>query len=112
MQYFQGRSAAQGARLGAARVGAVRRHLATSAGVPARPAVEPLESRQLLWSVGEEDLFGPVQSVHVSNRDANAAFAPANLLDGTAAGFRFGIGTSPQRLSISHFNAAVHTLRF
>ena len=96
----------------AARGGAAGRRATRSAGAVARPSLELLESRQLLWSVGEEDLFGPAQSVHVSSRDANAALsAPANLLDGTSAAFRFGSGASPQRVSLSHFNAAVHTLR-
>ena len=79
---------------------------------PRHAAAEPLESRRLLASVAGDDLFGPAQTVHVSGADAHAAFSPQNLLDGTAAAFRFDGGATPQRVGISHFNAAVHTLRF
>ena len=79
---------------------------------PACAAAEMLESRRLLASVAGEDLFGPAQTVHASGADANSAFAAPHLLDGTNAAFRFAGGAAPQRLSVSHFNAAIHTLRF
>src|SRR5687768_18379786 len=80
-------------------------------GRPVR-AIEPLEPRRLMASVAEADLLGPGQSVSASSADGNAAFVPANLLDGSAGAFRFGNGAAPQRLAVSNFNAAVHTLRF
>ena len=96
-QYFGGRARSPDRRPGSA---------------PHRVAAEPLESRRLLASVAGDDLFGPAQTVHASGSDAHAAFSPQNLLDGTSAAFRFGGGAAPQRLSVSHFNAAIHTLRF
>jgi len=75
-------------------------------------AIEVLEPRRLLSSVADADLFGPAQTVSFSTADGDAAFHPTNLLDGTTAAFRFGSGTAGQRLAVSNFNAAVHTLRF
>jgi hypothetical protein len=78
----------------------------------APPALQALEPRRLLTTVADSDLFGPAQAVSVSGADANAAFAPANVLDGTDAAFRFANSPSPYRLAISNINAAIHTLRF
>jgi hypothetical protein len=75
--------------------------------------LECLEGRRLLASVADADLFGPAQTVNVSGSSANAAFAAANVVDGSNASFVFNdAGTGAQRMSIAGFNAAVHTLRF
>jgi hypothetical protein len=63
-------------------------------------------------SVVDVDLFGPAQAVNASGADSSTSFAAANLVDGTTGAFRFGAGAAPQRLAVSNFNAAVHTLRF
>ena len=76
---------------------------------------QSLEARQLLSAapvIAASDLFGPAQTINVSGASANSAFAAANLLDNSNAAFVFNDGTSPQRLSVSSFNAAIHTLRF
>jgi hypothetical protein len=75
-------------------------------------AIETLEPRRLMASVVDADLFGPAQAVNPSSADPSTSLVAANLLDGTAGPFRFGGGTAPQRLAVSNFNAAVHTLRF
>jgi hypothetical protein len=75
-------------------------------------AIEPLEPRRLMSSVADADLFGPGQTVNASSADASTAFAAASVVDGTTGAFRFGNGSVPQRLAVSNFNAAVHTLRF
>jgi hypothetical protein len=75
-------------------------------------AIEPLESRRMMSSVADADLRGAGQTVNASGADASTAFSAANLLDGTTGAFRFGNGTGAQRLAVSNFNAAVHTLRF
>ena len=77
-----------------------------------RPGVEPLESRRLLAAVGDADLFGLAQTVHVSGASSTAGFAASNVVDGTGAAFVFNDGTGPQRLSVSNFNSAIDTLRF
>lgn len=78
-----------------------------------RPALEALESRRLLASVADADLFGPAQTVHVSGASQLTGFAaPAYLVDGSTTAFAFADDTRPQRLSISNFNGAIHTLRF
>jgi Glycosyl hydrolase family 76 len=77
-----------------------------------RPMVEPLEQRRLLASIADAGLFGPAQTVNASSTNPNAAFATANVVNGTNAAFLFGDGTGPQRLAISNFDAAINTLRF
>src|SRR5687767_5140237 len=77
-----------------------------------RAAVEPLEPRRLLTAIADANLFSSAQSLNASSTDAHPAFSPANLVDGTNAAFLFDNVTAPQRLAISNFNAAIHTLRF
>src|SRR5688500_2568471 len=77
-----------------------------------RLSLQPLEPRRLLAAVADADLFGPAQTVNVSGASPNATFAQANLVDGSNAAFLFNDGAGPRRMSISSFNAAIHTLRF
>ena len=77
-----------------------------------RVVAERLEPRRLLTAIADADLFSGAQSVHASSTDRNAAFTAANLFDGTNAAFLFDNVTVPQRLAVSNFNAAIHTLRF
>src|SRR5688500_10329944 len=83
-----------------------------SCAAPAR--LESLEARRLLAAIAEADLFAPGQTVNVSGAHDSPAFASANVVDGSNAAFVFNDGnsTTPQRMSIAGFNAAIHTLRF
>ncbi|HEY7116328.1 MAG TPA: glycoside hydrolase family 76 protein [Tepidisphaeraceae bacterium] len=74
-------------------------------------ALESLEPRRLLASVSEADLFGAGLTVNVSGSSTSAAFAPANVVDGSNAAFAFNDSAGTQRMSIAGFNTAIHTLR-
>jgi hypothetical protein len=73
---------------------------------------ESLEPRRLLATVADADLFGPAQTVNVSGASTSAALAQANVVDGSNAAFLFNDGAGSRRMSISSFNASIHTLRF
>ncbi len=61
--------------------------------------------------LGERNVFGPSDTVTVSNAFAGSAFKGAQLVDGTEKAFVFGDGAQ-ERVSISGFHGPVGRLRF